>query len=135
MGSPVRGSTFYRFLSGAWRAVTQTSAPFDRYRLQGTATIADVVRQFNLFVAGVADATLGSRSLPFGGPLSYYEAYPFKNATAATIPHGLKTDRVRVWLGHKLQAGDVTVVAVGVDSVTLLPSADFIADVLFLVAP
>lgn len=136
MSNPVRGSVFVENPGTAQESVNgQVAVPFRHIRLMGDAAPIEIAKQVNLLDQATAEATLASRSLPFSGPVSYLVGYSFTASQPTRIAHRLQTDRVRLWVGHKLAAGDLIVSSVDSTFAYVTPTATFIADVMFLVIP
>jgi hypothetical protein len=120
--------------------VTQkTSVPLLRSRLE-TGQPDEVKRVFNLFADDIHAATLGSRSIPFGGPVVVLRQVAFTNGTALALAHRMKSDKaVLLFLSHPtgLSAGAPLAWVTSVDdaNITLMPQGTFSADVVIGVAP
>ena len=136
MSANLRGNTFvYNPGTANETSKGQVAIPFTHIRLTGQGGLPEIVRQVNLLDQAAADATIGARSMPFCGPLTYFVSYSFTNNVPATLVHRLGTTNVRVWLGHQSDYGQVKVKSVDTNFVTVLPNASFTADVMFLVIP
>ena len=127
------------------QVISQVSVPFRRIRLLASATLADLIRSFNLLVESVDRATLAARSLPFGGPYTYVQDVAFTNTVDTVIPHLLQTTNVRAWIGLPngrtgfggVTAGSPYAVVTLVDDnfITFAAKGTFTADVLLVVIP
>lgn len=115
--------------------ISQVAVPLQRLRLTGSAQLPEVIRQVNLLEESVNQATLGPRSLPFSGPLSYLVDYSFTANQHVRVAHRLGTDRVRLWVGHQSDFGSVRVISITNLIATLEANAAFTADIMFLVIP
>lgn len=137
MSQPQGGvTTFVQNPGTSNESVTsQIAVPLSRLRLTGQAQLPEVIRQVNLLEEAINQATLGPRSLPFSGPISYLVDYSFPANQQVRISHRLGTDRVRVWIGHQSDFGSVQVVSVTNLLATLQANAAFTADIMFLVIP
>jgi len=72
--------------------LTKTAVPFLRRRLDPqSASLATIIQWANLFMNDVEQATVGSRSLPFGAGGTVILPITFKVGTNYQIPHYLKT--------------------------------------------
>lgn len=140
MGAVLKGTTFLSLVNGAWSALRNTAQPIRRFRLESKATLADVIRIFNLFEESVQDATIGSRSMPFGGPVAVFESVSFTSGQTVSLPNAIKSFRARVLLGapSALSAGSPFATwSISADgtSIKLAASGTFTADVFVLEAP
>lgn len=136
MPSPaVKGSTFLTFAGGVWSATTKASRAFEDFRVQGALSLDSLVRQFNRLNDALKDATLGGRTLPFGGPCVIYEDVHFVNGTPLTLATLLKTTRVRVLGLARVGGAADWLLNVDGSEITFTPTATFTLDVVLMVFP
>jgi hypothetical protein len=130
------------------RVITQTSVPLERRQmLTSTASKpAEIARVFNGAMEDLHAATLGSRSIPFGGPLVILQGIAFTNTKDIILPHHLKSAKAMLlMLAHPrlLTAGipfAVVQSAAGVllvddRTITLSALGTFTADVVLGLGP
>lgn len=137
----IRGVTFVQNAGQPTeRIVTKTSVPLLRRRLT-TGQPEEVLRTFNLAMEDMHAATLGARSIPFGGPIVVLQGVGFTLGGAdAKLAHRLKSAKtILLTLAQPrvLTAGTpfAWVVAVDDTNITLRPLGTFTADVVLGVGP
>jgi hypothetical protein len=131
-----RGWTFVRDAGLKTQTLISHSAtPFLRRRLDGAAQMKDVIQWANLVDRDIEEATVGSRSLPFGAGGTVIESYAFTSGAKVQIPHLLKTSSAfAIWLVPS--AGTPTATISFDDTyATIIPAATFTAGLLLLVRP
>ena len=134
-----RGTTFVQNVGTAQESVvTKTQVPLLRRRMT-SGTPEETVRVVNQIASDLQEATQGSRSVPFGGPVVVLEAVQFTNGVSQTLAHRLGTSRVTWFLAgiQNLTVGEPITYQTAIDEngVTIATSGTFVADVIFLVKP
>lgn len=88
----VRGVTFVQKVGTPQETShTKGSVPFLRRRVSPTATPETLAREFNLSQEETHAATLGARSIPFGGPIVILQDVAFTSGVELRLAHQLKS--------------------------------------------
>lgn len=138
----VRGVTFVQNVGTPQETShTKSSVPMLRRRIDPTSTTPEAMaREFNLALEDIHQATLGARSIPFGGPVVVFEGVSFTSGTDVTIAHRLKSAKaILLAVAHPmgLTSGVPLAWVISVDdtNVVLRPLGTFTADVIMGVSP
>ena len=115
--------------------VSQTLQPLRRLQVTPTATASDLVRQFNLAIDALEQATRAARSSPFASG-TLLAGISFASGTPKKLVHNLGTPNVEAIFGvasSGVAAGTVT--AITATTITISPTATFTASVWLLPVP
>ena len=126
--SEARGTTF---IAASGKKTTKTAVPMHRRVLPPSPTPEQIAREFNLHTEEMHEATIGSRSIPFGGP-TVGVAVSLTSGQATKVTHGLNSTRaILLFLAHptNLTSGNPTawVSASDDNSITLSSEGTFSA--------